>query len=418
MARARARTRGGPEAEAEAEAEGDVAESGWAPQVKGLQMFLFAGALCTIPFATATGTESFLSVFAVCFLAVEAVACAVGESVRAVIPWLGSWLAAHGGGGGVIRSRKTADKLVRQAWLLVLHSLGALGCHYLLFVRAPDPRLPDVWRSPSAVLDALESQQHAPELVLLYIAHLALWTYLGLLQVTFEARSKDQAAMLLHHTTTILLIVGSFRFNALRAGLLVFHVNMCSDVFIDVLRIANYLKLRGASSMFLSEGMFVVMMGTFFYFRILLLPFYVLPSILVRRRHLEPLLPAARLADPGTLTDALSWLQDSADSPFSLHHFSPYMLLNPLLLVLVGLNFYWFGLMVRIIWRIATAGIAAASKEEYEGDSDEEEGDFAARRRSPFKSYVILGILQATWESAGSNFYRRFLTPGRRKVAE
>jgi ceramide synthetase len=252
--------------------------------------------------------------------------------------------------------------------------------YYLLFVRTPDDKLPAVWTQPEKAFLDIETQEQAPELWGLYITHLALWTYLGILHIYFEPRRKDFVPMLLHHVVTLILISGAIYTNGFRGGLLVLFVNDFPDIFVDLLKMANYLKLRGPKALYIAETAFVLMMLVFAVFRLYIMPFKVnVDCGVVMFNSLK------------TPTDGEHWY----DFPWTLVRYPLYAPLNSLLWVLTGLNIWWFWLMVRIVLRIVNDGADAASRDEYEGGSEDEDED-----KAPEAGFVILGTIRALWRVA------------------
>lgn len=200
-------------------------------------------------------------------------------------------------------------------------------------------------------------QEQDPLLIHLYIAQLAVWTYTAVVCVWVDERRKDYQVMLAHHVVTIGLVSGSLSAGLLRIGLLVLYVNDTSDVFVDLLKMTNYLKLEGRRGWFGSEIAFINMMLAWLYWRLYEFPTYVLKSSIIAGRRRWDL-----------IADRQHWT-DYFDQPFPL-----YWQMNSLLLVLLGLYFWWFYLMARILVKMATGSVRQASREEYEGDSEDEAG--------------------------------------------
>jgi len=120
-------------------------------------------------------------------------------------------------------------------------------------------------------------------LLLVLIRLQATWMYTCVIHRFFDEQRKDYFVMYIHHIATIALVSWSFSAGYLRIGLLVLYVHDVSDVFIDTLKMANYLKLDGARGWFGSEIAYVASLIAWAYWRLYQYPFRVL-----RGSFLEP----------------------------------------------------------------------------------------------------------------------------------
>jgi TLC domain len=263
-------------------------------------------------------------------------------------------------------SPSSMAKWLEQSWQLTVHTFFALCGYYLIFVAERHEGLPAMWE-----FDELENlwlprpwypggQPMDWRVRLLYTAELAVWIYTAGMHVFFDKRRKDFQAMLGHHVVTIYLISGSFYFNLTRIGLLVLFVNDITDVFVDWLKMANYLKLRGPKALYLAEASFFVLVIAFAYFRVWHHPIRI------------------------NLVGGSVWTRCNAAVDVDCGPWAQQVPLIPRIAVtvLVGglwaltvLHSYWFFLMLRIIWTILTKDAETASREEYEGDSDDEDAN-------------------------------------------
>ena len=67
--------------------------------------------------------------------------------------------------------------------------------------------------------------------------------------------------MMLHHIVTIMLVLASLLFKEHPMGMLVLIVHDSSDVFLDLMKLANYFKLENSHGYFITE--FCFFMNTF-----------------------------------------------------------------------------------------------------------------------------------------------------------
>ena len=144
----------------------------------------------------------------------------------------------------------------------------------------------------------------------------------------------------------------------LRIGLLVLYVHDVSDVFVDLLKLSNYLKLEGPRCFFGTEIAYVATVTGWMYWRLYQYPVRVIWA---------------------SFTGMLRVTAPSASSPHTLFGFSfttpdmPLIIeLYVLLTLLLVLHVYWFHLFAMIGYRILTENVREASRQEYEGDSDDD----------------------------------------------
>jgi hypothetical protein len=205
---------------------------------------------------------------------------------------------------------------------------------------------------------------------------------------------------------TIALVGLSWACGYMRVGVLVLFVHDFSDIFVDLLKMVNYLKLENRRGLFASEIAYIVCVLSWVYFRLYEFPFRVVRGSLtvpytlllrtpresysflglecVRRsgRLRRPSLPGAPASQQRPDRPHLSLPPPSparaparpparrrffpSDLPWHFH-------LNVMLFALLLLHIYWFHLFLMIGYRILTESAREASRQEYEGDSDEEE---------------------------------------------
>ena len=77
---------------------------------------------------------------------------------------------------------------------------------------------------------------------LFYCVQIAIWTWTGFSCKYLEERRKDYVEMMLHHCVTIALMLFSQINNQHAIGLVVVFCHDLSDVFLDLMKMSNYLK--------------------------------------------------------------------------------------------------------------------------------------------------------------------------------
>lgn len=263
--------------------------------------------------------------------------CAAG--IRYICTRLTQWIAPER-----MRKLKTRIKLGDQAWQLCMHAtlgaleLRALGIRWYSLSDWQQP-VEYVWEHPYNPID--DSTRYA------YQLHVVVWTFSGISHCMFEERRKDYKQMLLHHCVTLALVVGSYYAQTTRIGLLIMAIHDVSDIPLDVLKCANYLKLEGANSLFLVETSFVTTLVTWAVLRLYVFPAHVVWTL-------------------GWQGSALHVL------PARPERYESYIVLNLLLSILACLHVWWYALMCRILIRLLRSETPNdAGGKEYEGDEDD-----------------------------------------------
>lgn len=156
-----------------------------------------------------------------------------------------------------------------------------------------------------------------------------------------ESCRGDFREMFVHHIFTNLLIIGSSFYRLHYIGSMVFMIHDISDIPVDLSKLANFLKLKTATTI-----CFVCMCITWLLMRLIILPFIVLRSIIYE-----------------------SWLV-CADG-----HVPPmyYNMFQPVFVVLLGflilLHFFWFTMFIRMGYLLLRKGEAHDLSEHKSGEA-------------------------------------------------
>lgn len=192
--------------------------------------------------------------------------------------------------------------------------------------------------------------QPVKPIVMLYY-HLALGCYLHQLMWTEVTRS-DAVEMILHHLTTILLIMLSFLTQFTRIGASILLVHDIADVFLESAKCFNYTAQNNARCKSwatpLCDILFACFAVSFFITRLIIYPRFLVFSLVVE---------APRML--GGL-----W--------------TGYYVFAGLLCTLQLLHVFWFALISKMIYKMFTEGI---KKDERSDDEEEEEEDEGKERR-------------------------------------
>jgi ceramide synthetase len=160
-----------------------------------------------------------------------------------------------------------------QAWQLVVHV--AMACWEARLLHAK----PHWWAQPATTFDPCPPARAEPELLAFYIVQLAIWVWTGVSCKWVEERRQDYLEMMLHHCLTVSLVLRSLMNGELAIGLVVLAVHDVTDVALDLVKMANYLKLEGAHGNYVTECLFVLNSYVLWpYLRLYRFPVYVIPA--------------------------------------------------------------------------------------------------------------------------------------------
>ena len=180
--------------------------------------------------------------------------------------------------GDPLSKQRTMHKFQDQMWQLFIHGSMTVFELYILFIEDGG-----VWTKKERA-DVLNheyasywtphpySQANNASLHLFYLVQLAIWIDTCFSHCFIEERHKDYVMMYVHHLVTILLVWGSYSNNYMRVGVVVLFLHDFSDVFLDLLKIFNYLKLEGRKGYFIIEFAFFANLLVWAYSRLYIFP--------------------------------------------------------------------------------------------------------------------------------------------------
>jgi TLC domain len=273
-------------------------------------------------------------------------------------------------------------KWQEQSWQLVIHVFASLLGWYILSKQTWWSDGASIWLpNPLVVIDGWpilpDDQKNfwSFEVKLQYISALTVWIYTCIVHRFFDERRKDYFVMYFHHIITIALVGCSFSCEYLRIGVLVMFVHDVSDIFVDLLKLVNYIQLEGPNGFYATEISYVLCVLSWLYWRLYEYPFRVIKGSLFW--------PFVVIDD--TLWGYLVRWYNSENSLYSLifNSLMPFFIeMNILLILLLCLHIYWFHLFLMIGYKIITESSREASRQEYEGDSDTEDAEPNQLRRN------------------------------------
>lgn len=197
-------------------------------------------------------------------------------------------------------------------------------------------------------------------LTFLFVSHSqAIWIYTAFSCKFLEEIRKDYLVMMTHHVVTIALVTWSYAIGFLPVGVVVLILHDFTDIPLDMLKMANYLKLEGFPGLFVSEIMFVITLFYWVWFRI-----YLYPTKLLYTTGVE-------------LREAAMSMEDAHDWTNLFPNPGPpsWLLFNVLLSTLYLLHIWWGFLLLRVLIGVLTKGAHETGKDEYEGTSSDSENE-------------------------------------------
>jgi len=256
-----------------------------------------------------------------------------------------------------LRKKPNLHKWRECSWQLAIHISMTVFEVYVLSNESWWDQTLTCWIPPPELQTAKYSVRA------LYTMQFAIWIVTAFTHRFIEERRKDYVMMFIHHIATMVLLAISHMFNFTRIGVLVMYVHDMSDIFVDTLKMVNYLKLENKSGFFLSEIAYAVNLISWIYYRMWKYPAYIIYTaayeshLLVAQKH------------PGQI------FKDVWNNP-------PFWLsCNLLLLLLFILHIFWLFLFLRIGYKVIVIGAHNAGAEEYEGDSSEGESELKKKKK-------------------------------------
>lgn len=230
------------------------------------------------------------------------------------------------------RIRKMHENLWYSVWhiisfVLVMKQLMKESSWFSPMLRSWDSRW-TLYGFPHTIQESADA---------IYLLELSFWVSC-LFFMAVETVRKDFVELLVHHIATITLISLSYTYGYYRIGLVVMAIHDVGDIFLYSAKLCNYLELKT-----LTNILFVIFVLVFFVSRLVIFP----------------------------LVIRVSWGPLTGDLPQFDYRFARGSLILPsMLTVLQGLHCMWFGLIVKMVWKMAHT-----ENKQVEGDirSDEEE---------------------------------------------
>lgn len=177
--------------------------------------------------------------------------------------------------------------------------------------------------------------------------HQLMWT---------EVNRKDAIEMIVHHISTILLITFSWIVNLTRIGTSILLVHDIADIFLEAGKCFNYIsKAKGNKwAKGCCDALFGIFAITFGISRLYVFPKYMVLSLVYE-----------------------------APAIFKTY-WTGYYIFTALLITLLCLHIFWFSIIARMVYRLATTGIdkdERSDDEEYDLDLDQNYEDEQKKKK-------------------------------------
>lgn len=241
---------------------------------------------------------------------------------------------------------KKVAKFGEASWRFIFYTVFCIIGYHTLFIPETASWISDTrnhWKNWP--LHAM-----TPMLELYY--HVELGCYFHQLMWT-EVHRSDAKEMILHHLTTILLVMTSFLTNFTRIGASILLLHDLSDVFLESAKVFNYVSIahRDHWTKMACDITFVMFAVTFVVTRLIIYPRFIIYSVLVEAAE----------------EFGRAWIG--------------YWAFTVMLIILQILHIFWFYLIARMVYKLLTTGVENDERSENEeefGDDyvdDDEEGD-------------------------------------------
>ena len=232
-------------------------------------------------------------------------------------------------------SRKVS-KFMEAFWRFLMYGVFCVIGYYTLFVPTVAPWILDT----NQHWDQWPSHRITAQVEFYY--HVQLGAYLHQLLWTEVTRS-DAVEMILHHLTTILLLVFSFITNHTRVGSSILLLHDSSDVFLESAKVFNYTsKAKGHDwAKICCDIFFACFAVTFLVTRLVIFPRYIIFSVFFE-----------------------------APNHFGTE-WAGFWFFCMLLVILQILHIFWFYLIAKMIYRLLSTGI----EKDERSDDDEDIGE-------------------------------------------
>ena len=186
----------------------------------------------------------------------------------------------------------------------------------------------------------------APDVFYLYVLQCGYYVHCVYANIILDVHRTDFYALMLHHVVTLCLISFSYASRYHNVGVIVVFLHDICDVFLELAKVSRYLQVLGGKHYWLSDFVSWVSFIMFSSLWVILRLYWFQTKVLL-----------------GT---GVSSMMLDMDGEF-------YLIFNTLLLILYGLNLYWFGFILLVVYDIIVGvGLSDNREKELLRKSEEE----------------------------------------------
>lgn len=282
-------------------------------------------------------------------------------AIRAVfMEYILTPLASSGG----IRKRKTRTRIAEQGWLFLYHTTSWCVGMYMMYTSRHWFNLKELWTDfPTPLMTGTFK--------IYYLIEHAFWLQ-QILVVHIEKRRRDHWQMLMHHIITCALIFTSYGYYQTKVGNVILCVMDGVDILLALAKLLKYFGFNGICDTVF--GLFIVawfLLRHVAYMCICWSIHSIVPNTMLSGCYSSA--TGERLTSRGGEEIFKNVFQPFLD-PYGTVCFNEnirYIFLG-LLLALQVLTIIWFGMILRVAYRVLCGGGAEDSRSDEEAESDDE----------------------------------------------
>ncbi|KAI6656597.1 Ceramide synthase 1-like [Oopsacas minuta] len=231
-------------------------------------------------------------------------------------------------------NEESRDKFPESLFRLISYIfIWSCTSYVILFSNYPILDDPDyMWSDFSGVSTII-----APDIFFVYVLQCGYYVHCAYANIALDVHRADFWALMLHHVVTLSLISFSYASRYHNVGIAVVFLHDICDIFIELAKCGLYLQVLGGKKYWLPDKVSTVAFITFTSLWVWLRLYWFQTKVL--------------------MSTAVASMQFDMDGEF-------YLIFNVLLLILYGLNLYWFFFILLIIVDILSGGELADKREE------------------------------------------------------
>jgi len=169
-------------------------------------------------------------------------------------------------------------------------------------------------------------QDRPPRVLWYYGVQLSWYCFTQIAHMTFDVKRKDYWPMFIHHMVTILLIVFSWYYGYFRIGVVIFVTMDLVDVFLELAKFFNYLKVT-----ILANTFSICLILVWIVFRLGCFPLVAIKTVWI---------------DVGVVHSREGFE----------YNYTAWQFFASLLIILQFLQIYWFGLILKALYKMLKTG--------------------------------------------------------------